>query len=80
MPFRFTVVPREATSSERQELVDAAIARYREGTTGPVSFVAEVRRLGVSAIEAEQLKRAFRDECARRRRCMLFEPPARRIA
>jgi hypothetical protein len=58
---------RDLTASERDELIGAAIARYRAGELGPVSFVAELRRLRVPIADAEALKRTWRDECARNR-------------
>lgn len=56
------------TASERQELYDAAVQKYRAGEYGPISFQMRLRQLGVDASEVDALVRKHLDECAKNRR------------
>lgn len=60
---------RTLTSTERKELVDAAIEKYRGGEYGPVSFKMRMKQIGgFDDDELRFLRDLHIDECARNMR------------
>lgn len=61
-------MPYPRDPDDLKERIEACVSNYRNGHTGPITFVAELISLGINPTDARELKSLYRDECEANRK------------